>query len=115
VQLAAAWLLLPTSWAILYTVALPFTGYYAVLYGDRFRLAWRRARTFLYLAFRPDQQRLLAAEGCAIVQEVRALGQIVEREQKPAVCNRSGAGEALFTRSAAGQGQPSKDHTETLS
>jgi 1-acyl-sn-glycerol-3-phosphate acyltransferase len=82
-QLAAAWLLLPLLWASMYTFALPFTGYYAVLYGDRFQQAWRRARTFVRLARHPDDQRQLAMEGRAIIDEIRTLGQLVEREQRP--------------------------------
>jgi hypothetical protein len=75
--------LLPTMWASLYTIALPYTGYYAVLYGDRFQRAWRRARTFLRFARRPAEQEQLALEGRRIVQEIRALGQQIEREQLP--------------------------------
>jgi 1-acyl-sn-glycerol-3-phosphate acyltransferase len=80
VQLVAAWLLLPTLWASLYTIALPYTGYYAVLYGDRFQRAWRRARTFVRLARSPAEQQQLAMEGRGIVREIRAVGQLIERE-----------------------------------
>jgi hypothetical protein len=34
-QITAAWLWLPALWAALYTIALPYTGYVALLYGDR--------------------------------------------------------------------------------
>src|SRR5205085_7523531 len=34
-QLTAAWLLLPTLWAGVYTLALPYSGYVAVLYFER--------------------------------------------------------------------------------
>jgi 1-acyl-sn-glycerol-3-phosphate acyltransferase len=83
VQLAAAWLLLPKLWAGIYTIALPYTGYYAVLYGDRFQRAWRRARTFIRFGLRPAEQRKLATEGGDIVQEIRALGKLVERKHEP--------------------------------
>jgi len=60
VQLAAAWLLLPPLWAGVYTVALPYTGYYALLYADRLPQTWRRARTFVRFLFRRADQRALA-------------------------------------------------------
>jgi 1-acyl-sn-glycerol-3-phosphate acyltransferase len=81
VQLAAVWLVLPVLWATIYTIALPYTGYYAVLYGDRFQRAWKRARTFVRFTGKPEEQRQLAAEGRAIVEEIRALGQLVESQQ----------------------------------
>ena len=84
VQLAAAWWLLPTLWATIYTIALPYTGYYAVLYGDRFKRAWRRARTFVRFALHPTEQQELATEGRGIVEEIRALGKLVEREHETA-------------------------------
>jgi 1-acyl-sn-glycerol-3-phosphate acyltransferase len=84
VQLAAAWLLLPKLWATIYTIALPYTGYYAVLYGDRFKRAWRRARTFVRFAMHPAEQQRLATEGREIVAEIRELGKLVEREQETA-------------------------------
>ena len=42
--LAAVWMTLPTFWAVIYSAALPYTGYYALLYRDRTGSAWRRAR-----------------------------------------------------------------------
>jgi 1-acyl-sn-glycerol-3-phosphate acyltransferase len=78
IQLAAAWWLLPTMWAAIYTIALPYTGYYAVLYGDRFQRATRRARTFIKFWRHPGEQQVLAAEGRAIVAEIRALGEMIE-------------------------------------
>jgi glycerol-3-phosphate O-acyltransferase/dihydroxyacetone phosphate acyltransferase len=79
IQLTAAWWLLPKLWAAIYTFALPYTGYYAVLYGDRFQRAARRARTFIKFWRHPDEQQVLAAEGRAIVAEIRALGEMIER------------------------------------
>jgi 1-acyl-sn-glycerol-3-phosphate acyltransferase len=73
VQLGLAWWLLPAFWAGVYTVALPYTGYYALLYGERAGSAFRRAATFLHFLLRRSDQDALAAEGRAIIAEVRAL------------------------------------------
>ncbi len=73
VQLTAAWLLLPVLWAALYTVALPYTGYYALLYADRVPQTWRRTATFLRFLFRRADQKQLAEEGRAIVARIREL------------------------------------------
>ena len=83
-QLGAAWLLLPKMWAAIYTIALPYTGYYAILYGDRFQRAWRRARTFVRFTLRPIEQQQLADEGRGIVEEIRALAHVMEAEQQAA-------------------------------
>src|SRR5262249_37025567 len=48
IQLILAWYLLPAFWAGLYTVALPYTGFIALLYGERLGAMLRRLRTFLY-------------------------------------------------------------------
>ena len=79
VQLASAWLRLPPLWAGLYTVALPYTGYYALLYADRLPQSWRRARTFLRFLFSPRRPRL-ADEGRAIVARIRELGRQLEED-----------------------------------
>jgi hypothetical protein len=71
--LALAWWLLPRGWAALYTVLLPFTGYYAILYRERAGGALRRARTFLRFSARPGLQRDLADEGRAILDAIGAL------------------------------------------
>lgn len=81
-QLGTAWLLLPKLWAAIYTIALPYSGYYAILYGDRFQRAWRRARTFVRFTLRPDEQQELAAEGRGIVQEIRTLAKVMETERQ---------------------------------
>jgi 1-acyl-sn-glycerol-3-phosphate acyltransferase len=73
VQLATAWWLLTPLWAALCTLALPYTGYYALLYGERAGRAWRRARTFLDFLADPTRQERLAQEGREIVQRIRAL------------------------------------------
>ncbi len=81
VQLLAAWLLLPRLWALLYSVALPYTGYYALLYGNRFTTAFRRARTFIHFLTNPSSQERLAREGREIIAHIRALGERVEARQ----------------------------------
>ena len=80
-QLGAAWLFLPKFWASVYTVALPYCGYYALQYRDRFRLAFRLCeRTFIYFYWHPERQRELAAEGTAIIERIRQLAAHVEGE-----------------------------------
>jgi hypothetical protein len=74
-QLIAAWILLPTLWAAVYTLALPYTGYYAILYGDRWRRALGRARTFAYFLANRTRQEQLAREGQEIIQHIRTLGE----------------------------------------
>lgn len=81
-QLGMAWIWLPKMWAIIYTIALPYTGYYAILYGDRFQRAWRRARTFVRFTLRPGEQQALVEEGRDIVQEIRELAEAMELEQR---------------------------------
>jgi hypothetical protein len=81
-QLAAAWWLLPHLWAAVYTVALPYTGYYAILYSDRLRRSWRRTATFLRFLVHREEQTQLAAEGRAIVTQIRELGARLERERE---------------------------------
>ena len=78
IQLAAAWLLMPALWAVVYTVALPYTGYYALLYQDRVGSAWRRAGTFVYFLFRPDVQQRLVQEGQEILAGIHALARHLE-------------------------------------
>jgi 1-acyl-sn-glycerol-3-phosphate acyltransferase len=75
VQIVAAWLLLPAFWAGVYTITLPYTGYVALLYGDRMRMTWRRLRTFVYFLRDGSRQEELAREGRAIIADIRALGE----------------------------------------
>src|SRR5262245_31345714 len=72
-QITAAWLCLPALWAALYTIALPYTGYIALLYGDRAGATWRRLRTFLYFLFNRARQDELAREGRDIIAAIRQL------------------------------------------
>jgi glycerol-3-phosphate O-acyltransferase/dihydroxyacetone phosphate acyltransferase len=72
-QLTAAWIFIAHFWAILYTVALPYTGYYCLLYHDRVSVARHRARTFLYFIFHRTAQIRLAAEGRDILSGIYAL------------------------------------------
>src|SRR5262249_17433951 len=73
VQLAAAWFLLPRLWAFLYSLTLPYTGYYALLYGERAGLAGRRARTFFAFLVDRSRQERLVQEGREIIGRIRAL------------------------------------------
>ena len=79
--LIATWLALPLFWAILFSVALPYTGYYALLYGDRFQTAILRAKTFLYFLFHRSEQTRLAREGSQIIARIRELGRRVELDR----------------------------------
>jgi 1-acyl-sn-glycerol-3-phosphate acyltransferase len=73
VQLGVAWLLLPAFWAAVYTVALPYTGYYALLYRDRIGNTLRRTRTFFHFLRHPEDQARLAGEGREIIEQIRKL------------------------------------------
>jgi 1-acyl-sn-glycerol-3-phosphate acyltransferase len=72
-QIGAAWLLLSPLWATVYTLALPYTGYVALLYSDRIGATWRRLRTFLYFLTHPGRQEALAREGRDIIAAIRDL------------------------------------------
>jgi hypothetical protein len=84
-QIGAAWLLLPALWAGLYTIALPYTGYIALLYGDRAGATWRRLRTFWYFLRHPSRQEELAREGRDIIEAIRALEQRLPRPVPEAI------------------------------
>lgn len=81
-QLGAAWLLLPWSWAAVYTVALPYTGYYALLYQERAGSALQRTRTFFQFLRDRSLQERLSAEGRAIVGQVRDLAARLPAESR---------------------------------
>jgi 1-acyl-sn-glycerol-3-phosphate acyltransferase len=83
-QLTAAWLLLSPLWAALYTVALPYTGYYALLYRDRAGSTWRRTWTFCRFLSHRARQEELAREGRAIIAHIRALGDRLEKPSETA-------------------------------
>jgi len=70
VFLTAAWLFLPPLWAGVYTAALPYTGYYALLYRDRAFSVFRRTRTFMRFLFHRSEQERLANEGRAIIEQI---------------------------------------------
>ncbi len=72
-QVAAAWLWLPAVWATLYTVALPYTGYIALLYGERLGATLRRLGAFWYFWRNRQRQEDLANEGRALIAAIRAL------------------------------------------
>ncbi len=80
-QIAVASWLLPAWAAVLYAVALPYSGAVALLYRDRVGSIRRRTGVFLRFLFRPQVQRRLAEEGRAIIAEVERLGRELEREK----------------------------------
>src|SRR5262249_39202931 len=82
-QLVIALWVLPAFWACFYTVALPYTGYYALLFSDRLGRSWQRMVTFLRFLVRPGEQERLAAEGRAILSEVRKLEARLDSETGP--------------------------------
>jgi 1-acyl-sn-glycerol-3-phosphate acyltransferase len=82
-QLTAAWLLLPVLWAAIYTLALPYSGYYAILLGDRLSRSRRRTATFLRFLRHPGEQRALAAEGRAINGQIRDLAAHLQAAPSP--------------------------------
>jgi 1-acyl-sn-glycerol-3-phosphate acyltransferase len=113
-QLAAAWWFLPAFWAGVYTVALPYTGYYALLYRDRLGQSRRRAATFVrFLLHREDQERL-AAEGRAIVSQVRELGARVASEPPGAGGEADTGIGPLFVLSASDLDAQFRDDIATL-
>ena len=73
VQIGAAWLWLPALWATLYSIALPYTGYVALLYGERVGAMFRRLRTFWYFWRHRQHQDELAREGRSIIAAIQAL------------------------------------------
>jgi hypothetical protein len=58
-----------------YTVALPYTGYYALLYRDRALSAFRRTWTFFRFLFHRGEQERLAQEGRGIIEQIWQLDQ----------------------------------------
>ena len=73
VELGLVWWLLPAFWAVVCTIALPYSLYYTVLYFDHVGDAWRRASTFLYFLFRPGIQSSLKNEAGQILAEIDRL------------------------------------------
>jgi len=72
-QAIAVALLASPGWALAYALALPYTGAVALLYRDRAGSAWRRARTFLLFARRPEHRRRLVDEARGILADLRRL------------------------------------------
>lgn len=79
-ELGAAWLFLPALWALVYTVALSYTGYYALLYRDRIGAVSRRTLTFFHFLRHRAEQAELALEGRAIVAQLRDLEKLLPAE-----------------------------------
>jgi 1-acyl-sn-glycerol-3-phosphate acyltransferase len=75
IQIGLAWLLLPAFWAALYTVALPYTGYYALLYRDRIGSTWRRTQTFFHFLRHSAEQAELARDGQEILTRIQNLAE----------------------------------------
>ena len=71
------------GWAAVYALSLPYAGAVALLYRDRAGGAWRRLRTFVLLARRPDHRRRLQAEAGSILADLRALAEELERSAPP--------------------------------
>lgn len=84
-QIAASWLCLPALWATLYTVALPYTGYVALLYFERLGATLRRLRTFVYFLQNRQRQKELASQGRDISAAIRALGEQPQAETKAGI------------------------------
>jgi 1-acyl-sn-glycerol-3-phosphate acyltransferase len=66
VQTAAAWLSLPVAWAALYTLALPLSGYPAVVFRDRACAVGRRMGVWIRCRERNRRE-------AGLVREVRAI------------------------------------------
>lgn len=68
--LALVWLRVPAPWAITYSLAVPYCGYYALLYSERAGNAWARARTFVRFVSDRGAQLRLATEGREILAAI---------------------------------------------
>ena len=79
IQITAAWFYLPLWWAALYTVSLPFSGLFAILYRDRVGNIWHRGRTFFLFLKNPDLRERLGREGRSIIEELTTLGEKLEK------------------------------------
>jgi hypothetical protein len=82
IQIGLAWFLLPGFWAALYTLALPYTGYYALLYRDRIGGTLRRTRTFFHFVRHPEVQAELAREGREIIARIQTLADCLPHEKE---------------------------------
>ena len=80
VQITAAWFWLTPVWTLLYAVSLPVTGFFTVLYHDRVGNIMDRARTFILFLRDPDLRERLGREGREIIEELRKLGEKLEKE-----------------------------------
>ena len=77
-QIVAAWLLLPHFWAGIYTVSLPFSAYFTLLYMDRMRGTLLRVRAFTRFLRQPELQARLILEGRSIIEDLEQLGEDLE-------------------------------------
>ncbi len=85
--MSAAWLLLPKAWPLVYSVLLPYGGWYMVNWADRVGGSWQRMRTFLQFLARPALQQELVSEGREIIGEIQRLGSVVEAEEATKAVN----------------------------
>jgi hypothetical protein len=81
VQIAAAWVLLPSLWAVLYAPSLPVTGLFTILYRDRVGNVRDRVRTFFRFLKDPGLRERLGYEGRAIIEDLMKLGELLEKRK----------------------------------
>ena len=75
VQIAAAWMFLPALWAGIYTVSLPYSALFTVLYRDRVGGTWQRSRAFMTFKRQPELQARLVSQGRSIIEDLQRLGE----------------------------------------
>jgi hypothetical protein len=80
IQITIAWLYLSAVWAAAYTVSLPVSGLFAILYRDRVGNIHHRARTFFLFLKNPELRERLGREGRAIINELTKLGEKLEKD-----------------------------------
>ncbi len=74
-QVTTAWMMLPALAAAAYTLLLPVSGVYLLLWRDRVGSAWRRAKTFVRWLLHGEVQQRLAEEGRRIIGGIEALAE----------------------------------------
>ena len=79
VQITVAWFYLPPLWAALYTISLPISGLFAILYRDRVGNIRYRSRTFFLFLKNPDLRERLGNEGRSIIEDLTKLGEKLEQ------------------------------------
>jgi hypothetical protein len=84
--IAVAWILGSPLVALLYTLLLPYTLLYFVLWQERAGRAVRRARTFLRFLFRRGLQRDLQQRGRALIVQIERPPVIPSEARNPSSC-----------------------------